>query len=56
MRAISGDITVNGRKLKKLRMFKNFKSSVKSETYISLNLDKHKLFSILPNCEYRIIN
>ena len=46
MKAISGEIVVNnGRKLEKLRMFKNFKSSYKSEKYLNLNLDKHIVFN-----------
>lgn len=46
MKAISGEITVNnGRKLEKLRMFKNFKSSYKSEKYLNLNLEKHIIFN-----------
>ena len=46
MKAISGEIVVNnGRKLEKLRMFKNFKSSYKLEKYLNLNLDKHVVFN-----------
>ena len=50
MKAISGEITANGRKFEKLRLLKNFKSSLKSETYGSLNSVKCAVFNFAEIC------
>ena len=35
---------ITGRTLDKLRIFKMFKNNYKMENYLSLNVDKHKIF------------
>ena len=44
--AITGRITVKGRKFDKLRTFKLFKNNYKMENYISLKVDKHLMFNL----------
>ena len=51
--AITGRITVKGRKLDKLRTFKMFKNNYKMENYISLKVDKHLIFNL---AKFRISN
>ena len=53
--AITGRITVNGRKLDKLRAFKMFKNKYKMESYLSLKVDKHLILNLL-NLEFQTIN